>query len=386
MSHGGQHHRPPAAAFDERTSRRRSTRVDCSSITVRWSSRVGGAPDSRFPDDVVTDDLDERLPVRGLDRDVRAASTSATSCGASSDRSLFVRCRPFRTARRGPDHSRGLAKLRPDHDSSCSVIRSTGSGLLGGLIGCWPGTTIGTTNSSSIARSSSSSWPGKISSDVITRTSQRARRSTTSGSSGRSDSRNACGERLDDLRLLGHLRADRALSAVANHDDSAGLSRTRRSDVSQPGEQPFARVGDPGDLLGHLLVAAGRSRGARTRCTARRGSRSSGTASPANILRPWRSRSCRRSRRRCWANSSPAASRMRSAATSVRRAPSQSRPPSSRHPERHRQRSCARNCRRPRRFRPRRPRNPGSGRAVRSAPPATACGPPPRRGSGARRG
>ena len=104
-----------------------------------------------------------------------------------------------------------------------------------------------------MARSSASSWPGKTSSDVITRTSQRARRSTTSGSSGPSEMRKA------DVSAL--MTSDcSAISppigrwVVANHDDSAGLWRTLRSDAVMPSINRSRRILYAGDLLGHLPV------------------------------------------------------------------------------------------------------------------------------------
>ena len=66
----------------------------------------------------------------------------------------------------------------PPDEAACSIY-PVGSRVAG--------TTIGTTNSSSIARSSSSSCPGNKNSDVITRTSQRARCATNCGSSGPSE-------------------------------------------------------------------------------------------------------------------------------------------------------------------------------------------------------
>ena len=80
------------------------------------------------------------------------------------------------------------------------------------------GTTTGATNSSSIARSSASSRPGKISSEVITRTSQRPRRWRVGGVIGAERLHERRGQRLDHVGLLGHLAADRRLAAVANHD------------------------------------------------------------------------------------------------------------------------------------------------------------------------
>ncbi len=41
--------------------------------------------------------------------------------------------------------------------------------------------------------------------------------------------------------------------AVANHDDSAGLSRTLRSDDTMPSMQPLAWLVDAGELFGHLV-------------------------------------------------------------------------------------------------------------------------------------
>ena len=66
----------------------------------------------------------------------------------------------------GGDHSAGLVTA-PVHP---------GAGLT-----CSTGTTTGATNSAIIARSSASSRPGKISSDVMTRTSQRPRPATLAG-------------------------------------------------------------------------------------------------------------------------------------------------------------------------------------------------------------
>jgi len=84
------------------------------------------------------------------------------------------------------------------------------------------GMTVGSTNCSSIARSSASSRPGNTSKDTITRTTQRARRST---SCTPSDDRYAS--------VSAWMTSERAAISPpmgrcdgANHEESAGLSRT----------------------------------------------------------------------------------------------------------------------------------------------------------------
>jgi hypothetical protein len=107
--------------------------------------------------------------------------------------------------------------------------------LADGLTSVWPpGLRIGTRNSSTIARSSSASRPGKISRDVNMRTSHRALRSTAAGSSeGPSDTTNA-----DPIALItsdcSAISAPIGASPAANHDCSAGLLRTRSSEARNP--------------------------------------------------------------------------------------------------------------------------------------------------------
>ena len=103
----------------------------------------------------------------------------------------------------------------------------------GARLTCSAGTTTGATNSVSIARSSASSRPGNISSDVITRTSQRPRPATLAGWSSPSEVTNAVASAV----ITSDCSANSAPSGgavVANQADSAGLSRTRRSVVTMP--------------------------------------------------------------------------------------------------------------------------------------------------------
>ena len=107
---------------------------------------------------------------------------------------------------------------------------------------------IGTTNSSIIARSSLSSRPGYISSEVSTRTTQRARRCTTRRVFGAKGIDKRRGQRRDHFGLTGQLAAEWRASdgkprcqrgTVAHHSQRRGDAR----------DQPFARILDAIDLL-----------------------------------------------------------------------------------------------------------------------------------------